>query len=142
MRILKKFETTIFVKFYPLWMGFNCLKATEHYEEAVCFLPLKFPDIPGTHLINLRRMKFLVDLGATKWFWSWFPWIENPAPWESSTYKHDWAINIYQELTDRHRWKNKQKQKPTLFLTKQCWSPRYKVSVLSVCGRVHCCQLL
>ena len=25
----------------------------------------------------------------------------------------------------------KQKQKLTLFLTKQCWSPRYKVPVLS-----------
>ena len=68
MRILKKFEATIYVKFYSLWMGFNCLTTTEHYEEAVYFLLLKFPDIPGTHLINLGRMKFLVDLGATKWF--------------------------------------------------------------------------
>ena len=42
-----------------LWMGFNCLKATEHYKEAVYFLRLssKFPEIPGAHLIDLRRMK-------------------------------------------------------------------------------------
>ena len=25
-------------------------------------------------------------------------------------------------------------KKPTLFLTKQFWSPRYKISVLSTCG--------
>ena len=28
----------------------------------------KFPDIPGTHFIDLRRMKGWVDLGATQWF--------------------------------------------------------------------------
>ena len=44
---------------------------------------------------------------------------------------------ILKGLTDRHIWKEKQKQKPTLFLTKQCWSPRYKVPVLSTCGGCH-----
>ena len=29
------------------------------------------------------------------------------------------------------------KKKPTLFLTKQWWSLRYKVSVLSTCGGCH-----
>ena len=38
-------------------------------------------------------------------------------------------------MAERHRWKGKPNQKQTLFLTKQCWSPRYKVSVLSTCGR-------
>ena len=28
----------------------------------------KFPDIPGTHFTDLRRMKGWVDLGATQWF--------------------------------------------------------------------------
>ena len=28
----------------------------------------KFPEIRGTHFIDLRRMKGLVDLGATQWF--------------------------------------------------------------------------
>ena len=28
----------------------------------------KFPDIPGTHFIDLGRMKGLVDLVATPWF--------------------------------------------------------------------------
>ena len=40
----------------------------------------KFPDIPGTHFINLGRMKGWVDLGATDWFWTQDPWIGNPAP--------------------------------------------------------------
>ena len=40
-------------------------------------------------------------------------------------------------MTDRHIWKEKPKQKPTLFLTKQCWFPRYKVPVLSTCGGCH-----
>ena len=39
----------------------------------------KFPEIPGTHFIDLRRMKGWVDLGATQWFWTWDSWIENPA---------------------------------------------------------------
>ena len=41
---------------------------------------------------------------------------------------------ILKRLADRHVWKEKQKQKPTLFLTKQCWFPSYKVPVLSTCG--------
>ena len=28
----------------------------------------KFPDVPGTHFINLRRMKDCVDLEVTQWF--------------------------------------------------------------------------
>ena len=39
--------------------------------------------------------------------------------------------------TGAHIWKDKQKQKPTLFLTKQCWYPRYKVPVLFKCGGCH-----
>ena len=28
----------------------------------------KFPGVPGTHLIDFRRIKGLVDLGVTQWF--------------------------------------------------------------------------
>ena len=31
----------------------------------------KFPEIPGTHFIDLGRMKGWVDFGATQWFWTW-----------------------------------------------------------------------
>ena len=40
----------------------------------------KFPEIPGTHFINLGRMKGWVNLGATQWFWTQNPWIGNLAP--------------------------------------------------------------
>ena len=40
----------------------------------------KFPEIPGTHFINLGRVKGWFDLGATEWFWPWESWIGNPAP--------------------------------------------------------------
>ena len=29
----------------------------------------KFSEIPGTHFIDLARIKRWVDLGATQWFW-------------------------------------------------------------------------
>ena len=41
------------------------------FEEAVYFLPF-----PGTHFIDLGRMKGWVDLGATQWFWTRDPWME------------------------------------------------------------------
>ena len=47
-----------------------------HLEETIYFFPTKFPEIPGTHFIDLRKMKGRVD----SWFWTlWDPWIGNPA---------------------------------------------------------------
>ena len=43
-------------------MGFNCLKATEQLRGRN--FTTKFAEIPGTHLINLGRMKDWVDLGV------------------------------------------------------------------------------
>ena len=54
-------------KLEPLWGG-SLLFTT------------KLPEIPGTHFINLGRMKGWVDLGATQWFWTQDPWIGNPVP--------------------------------------------------------------
>ena len=56
-----------------LWMGFNCLKA------KVTLRRQKFPEILGTHFIDLGRMKGWVKLGATQWFWTRGFWNENPA---------------------------------------------------------------
>ena len=44
------------------------------------FFTTKSPEISGTHLINIRRMKGLVDLGATQWFQTQDSWIGYPAP--------------------------------------------------------------
>ena len=54
-------------KLEPLWGG-SLLFTT------------KLQEIPGTHFINLRRMKGWVNLGATQWFWTQDPWIGNPVP--------------------------------------------------------------
>ena len=38
-------------------MGFNCLKATEPLQGSSLLFTAKFPDSPGTHLIDFGRMK-------------------------------------------------------------------------------------
>ena len=63
-----------------LWMGFNCLKATEPFQGGGLLFTTKFPDSPDTHLIDFGRMKDWFDLGATQWFWTQNPWIGNPSP--------------------------------------------------------------
>ena len=43
-------------------MGFNCLKATEPPCGGSLLFTTKFPEITGTHLIDLGMMKDWVDL--------------------------------------------------------------------------------
>ena len=45
-------------------MGFNYLKATGPLREDCLHFTTKFSESPGTHLIDLGRMKGRVDLGA------------------------------------------------------------------------------
>ena len=40
----------------------------EALQEGSLLFTTKFPEIPSTHFINLRRMKGWVNLGATQWF--------------------------------------------------------------------------
>ena len=54
---LKIFKLT-FILYGPfLWMGFNCLKASEPLRGGSLLFTTKLPEIPATHLINLVRMK-------------------------------------------------------------------------------------
>ena len=39
------------------WMGFNCLKAIEPLRGGSLLFTIQFPEIPGTHFIDLGRMK-------------------------------------------------------------------------------------
>ena len=50
------------------------------FQGGSLLFTTKFPEIPGTHFMDLRRMKGWVDLGATQWFWIQDPKIGNPAP--------------------------------------------------------------
>ena len=45
-------------------MGFNCFKVTEPLRGAGLLFTIKFSEIPGTRLINLGRIKGLVDVEA------------------------------------------------------------------------------
>ena len=40
-----------------LWMGFNCLKAIESLQGGSLLFTTKLPEVPGTHLIDVGRMK-------------------------------------------------------------------------------------
>ena len=40
-----------------LRLGFNCLKTTEPLPGGSLLFTTKFPEIPGTHLIDLGRIK-------------------------------------------------------------------------------------
>ena len=54
---------------WPLFMdGVQLPRGYSHFEEAVYFFTIQFPEIPGTHFIDLGTMKGCVDLGATQWF--------------------------------------------------------------------------
>ena len=63
-----------------LLMGFNCLKATEPLQGGSLLFTTKFPEISGTHLIDLKKTRGWVDFEATQWFWTWDPYTGNPAP--------------------------------------------------------------
>ena len=49
-------------------MEFNYLKATEPLQGQSLLFITKFPETPGTHLIDLGRRKGKVNLGATQRF--------------------------------------------------------------------------
>ena len=52
----------------PFMDRFPLSQATESLQGDSLLLTTKSPGGPGTHLIDLKIMKGLVDLGATQWF--------------------------------------------------------------------------
>ena len=48
-------------------MRFNCIKARATSSRWLLFTT-KFPEVPGTHFIDLGRMKDWIDLGTTQLF--------------------------------------------------------------------------
>ena len=50
------------------WMGFNRVKVIAPPQGDSLLFTTKSPGVPGTHLIDLGRIKGSVDLGATKRF--------------------------------------------------------------------------
>ena len=79
------------------WMGLKCLKATEPLWGGSLLFTAKVPEIPGTYLIDLRRMKGWLNLDPPSGL------NIEPLDWESSTSttrslchynKADWSLSI------------------------------------------------
>ena len=51
-------------------MRFNCIKATEPLRGDSLLLTTQSPGVPGTHSIDLGKVKGWVDPGATQRFWT------------------------------------------------------------------------
>ena len=56
---LKNKEIILHEKLYGpfLWLGFNCLKATEPLRGESFLFTTQSPGVPGTHLMDLGKMK-------------------------------------------------------------------------------------
>ena len=74
------FFSNKFEKPIPFYWWVSTASRLELLRGGSLLFTTKFPEIPFTHCIDLRRMKGWVDLGATQWFWTRDPWIGNPAP--------------------------------------------------------------
>ena len=89
LTIFFKFEYCCFPKVYfllyinfmvPFYGWGSTSSRLEPLRGGSSLFTTKFPEIPGTHFIDLGRMNGWVDLGDTQWFWTRDPWIGNPVP--------------------------------------------------------------
>ena len=71
----------LFKNFYTLWPLFYGWGSTASrlvpLRGGSLLFTTKFPEIPGTHFINLGRKKGWVNLGATPWFRKQSPRLES-----------------------------------------------------------------
>ena len=52
----------------PFYRWGSTTSRPEPIQGGSLFFTTKFPEIPGTHFIDLGRIKGLVDHGAPQWF--------------------------------------------------------------------------
>ena len=76
-------------------MGFSGLQVTEPLQGGILLFTTKLQGIPGSHLINLGKVKDRVNLGATNWFWTRYP-----LDWESSAKTNQ----LYLPRTNQETW--------------------------------------
>lgn len=82
--IIKKIDS-YFKRFYSSFYGWGyrdcrAFKAREPLWGDSLLFTTKSPEILGTYLIDLKRMKGWIDLGSTKLLWTRAHWVINPAP--------------------------------------------------------------
>lgn len=63
---LFKKQQTLYFRTQLLRTEFNCLKAAEQLQGDSLLFTNKSAEVPGTHLIDFKRLKAWVDLGATR----------------------------------------------------------------------------
>ena len=82
--VFKKKTLKNFMAF--LWIGFNCLTATEPLrgedilvshcdEETFYFLLLSPQDFLVLIWLTSERWQLIIKLATTQWFWNWVSWI-------------------------------------------------------------------
>ena len=91
----------------------------------------KFPEIPGTHFIDLGGMKDWVELGATQWFWKRNPTIGNPAPeplghWSNRDTEFDLNMINNSGQNVLEKWQN------VKIYMKQFWITAYSINMLYI----------
>ena len=69
--IFRKTSWLLFMDRIQLLQGY-----TEPLRGGSLHFTTKSPEVPGIHLIDLGMMTGQVNLRATQWFWTWYPWIE------------------------------------------------------------------
>ena len=78
----------------------------------------KFPEIPGTHFIDLEGWKAESTLEATQWFWTRDSWVGNPAPeleYKGRLSKSEWAFFHFRILFFLKVWFFIQQKRPGFF---------------------------
>ena len=122
-----KFPDINFKLYGPfLWVGFNCLKATEPLQGDSLLFTTKFPEIPGTHLIDLGRIKGWVDLGATQWFL-----YTGPVDWESRALTTRPLLHYFRKVVEK-------KMEKTGKCKSFCFSKKHKETSTQVFRCEYC----
>ena len=63
----------------PFYVWGSTASRLQPLQGGSLLFTTKLQEIPGTHFIDLGKMKGWVDLGATHSFWTRDLWIVNPA---------------------------------------------------------------
>ena len=61
-------------------MGSDCFNSMGPLGGHSLLSTVMSPGVPGTHFVNLGRIKGSVHLEGTQWFWTRVPPIGNSAP--------------------------------------------------------------
>ena len=79
-----------------LWMGFNCLKATEPLRGYSLLFTTQSPEVPGTHLSDLGRIN--------GWTINGWPWSQSTSGFELGTLHRETRTLTTMPLLENQQW--------------------------------------